>query len=262
MGSRPHLAAQVGGVLEATHPSPTRPKGNLVLQQGLGDYQGAADTQLDAWQQEANLGQKATFGVRQNDIRLGLVRFELSGVPAKAIITSASLDLWLYYASNPGSLTLQAYLVRRPWNENTATWLEADTAIPWGGPGASDLLRDRHATPVGEVLLAGGEQRWVTVDVTSAVRHWLEHPEENYGLLLRGEGTTSVEYQFASSQWRQAQQRPKLSLSYELETGAAGVSTGKGWRWLVGALVLAALLVLLLGRRRRRRPEDDKTMVS
>ena len=197
-------------------PTPTRKKARLTFQQGLANYQGVADTYIDSWHQASNMGQGITFSVRQPNIQNALLRYDLSTVPGETVITEATLNLWVTQASNPSSLTLQAFMLRRPWDEDAATWLEAQTGSAWGKPGAEDSVEDREAEPMGEVQISGAS-KWASIDITRMVQYWVQHPKENYGLLLKGVGGTSVEYQFASSQWLKVQQRPKLLVSYEPE---------------------------------------------
>jgi hypothetical protein len=209
------------------------------------------DSYIDSWNQTANMGQGANFSVRQSDIRSGLVRFELKAVPAGAIVTEATLNLWVAYVSNPSPLSVQIFMLRRPWDEDVVSWLEAETGVSWGKPGADDPVEDREAIPWGEVRVAE-ERKWASIDITRMVQYWVQHPEENYGLLLRGVGGTSVEYQFASSQWQQAQQRPKLLLTYELvpEAPKLRMVSGRdllGWLMVIGGTL--ALLVIFVGRR-------------
>ncbi|MCG2770065.1 MAG: DNRLRE domain-containing protein, partial [Chloroflexota bacterium] len=55
---------------------------------------------------------------------------------------------------------------------------------------------------------------WYHFDVTQAVRHWLEHPETNYGLIIKGHSNASVEYRLFSSDWVQLDLRPELVILY------------------------------------------------
>ena len=234
----------------------------MVLQEGLDGYAGAADTYLDSWNQGSALGQSAEFRVRQNRVRVGMIYFDIGQLPQDATIRSATLDLWVTYASNPGKLNLRAYRMVRPWSETSANWLQASTGEPWGAPGASGAGTDMIPVRLGEAVLSGG-QRWVSIDVTQLARYWLANPSENHGLLLEAEGTVSMEFQFASSQWRQQDQRPKLRLSYELPTvasGLAGLVRGIELRWegLGVAALGIAILILLLGRKRGGQGNDKR----
>ena len=236
-------------------PTATRPTTTVVLQQGIDDYAGATDTRLDAWDQSGVYGGEQSLNLRQTNIRVALVRFEIPPLPRGATVTGASLSLYAQTRTNAGSLRLRAYLMRRPWNEGAANWLEADTGRRWALPGANGVAVDRNAAPIAEDQFAGVEQ-WATLDVTQAVARWVQNPNENYGLLLRGEGDGSVDYRFASAQYWDASLRPKLAITYT--TGTMQASVGDQaldvLPWLGLGAGLVALLVLIgrrFGSRRR-----------
>jgi hypothetical protein len=233
---------------------------SLTLQQGQDGYLGTTDTFLDGWSQETVRGGAATFTVRQGNIRVGLVRFDLDRIPADSKIIEGTLKLWTASASNQGQVQLQAYRLLRPWQENQATWLAASTGQSWTAPGASGVGSD-YGDLAGQVSM-WGTRKWVEVDVTSALQHWMAHPEENYGLLLRSEGAVSVEHQFGSAQWLEAPQRPKLAVVYE--SGRATTETpGEAslLRWLVVAGATIALGTLLVIGHRPPKPEEEMDSV-
>jgi len=58
-------------------------------------------------------------------------------------------------------------------------------------------------------------QQWLSIDIAPAVQYWVRHPEANFGLVIKGVGSTSGESRFASSQWETRQQRPRMLLTYE-----------------------------------------------
>ena len=237
-------------------PTPTRPRVNLVYQEGARGYDGAADTYLDAWHQEVSLGQSNKLSVRQNGIHVALLRYELAPLPNRGELIGATLNLWVAGRSNASDLTLRAHLMHRPWSEDSANWTEADAGQQWHGPGASDEPGDHEAELLAEARLSEVDA-WVSLDITQAVAQWLDSPEENYGLLLTGQGGVSVEYVFTSSQWCEIDNRPRLLVTYELAPEAVQAqSRAKSSdlvRWLALAVAITALLaVLAVGPKWRR----------
>ncbi|MBN1400533.1 MAG: DNRLRE domain-containing protein [Anaerolineae bacterium] len=202
-------------------PPAIRQVAKAVLQQGVAGYTGVSDTTLDAWRQMETMGSSSTLSVRQNGTQVALIQYDLGALPQHASVTRAQLSLWVTSSSNPGELLLRAYPLSRPWSEGGANWLETEAGVLWTGPGAED---DRATAPSGEDALSGSG-KWITLDVTQAVQHWIQHPQENHGLLLRGEGQASVQHQFASSQWDQAGQRPKLIITYKMEPESGSSKT-------------------------------------
>lgn len=240
-------------------PTPTRPRAKVAFQRGLGGYEGVSDTFMDSWSAVSAAGSSDILLVRQNNVRSSILRFDLMSLPQNAMVLEGRLDLWINTSSNPSALSLRAYLLRRPWDEDTATWLQAGATTPWGRPGAGSADKDRDPMPIGEASISGANT-WASIDLSPAVREWLVHPEENYGVVLVGEGRTSVEYEFASSQSRLSNRRPKLLVGYEIlpevEATARRRDLDRGIGLLVslaGAATLIALLWRYWPRRRLRR---------
>ena len=74
----------------------------------------------------------------------GLIKFDLTGIPAGSTITSAKLCL---YSSSEAIVTgdtgyYGAYRVTTAWTESGSTWNSSDTGVPWTSPGG-----DFEATP-------------------------------------------------------------------------------------------------------------------
>lgn len=240
-------------------------EGKLTLQQGLNAYEGASDTFIDAWSQQTNAGDWARLVLRNGEVRHILMRFDISRLPSDANLTRAYLGLWVVARSSPDPITLEVYMLRRPWSEGQATWIEANMGTLWAAPGANGTPDDREATLL-TLAEINAVNAWAVLDLTSAVRAWQRRPDENYGVLIKGAGAVAVDYEFASSQWATLGQRPKLVLDFErpypgppvqISQLAArrnnllqglGISTG----------ALAALIVLLRLRPPSRKGRGDK----
>ncbi len=222
----------------------------LVLQQGLGSYDGVADTYLDAWFQTSNMGQETTLNVRQDNIRSSLLRYDLTAIPQDAAIREATLNLWVEQVTESDAVCLQVYMLRRPWQEDLATWIEADMGTGWANGGAGEADEDYEARLIDDLSL-GDAQQWLSIDIAPAVQYWVQHPEANYGLVIKGVGATNGESLFASSQWEIRQKRPKLLLSYRREPAQAQSAWIRLLRrtnplqWL-GIITTAIAVVLLL----------------
>jgi len=238
-------------------PSPTLTKDGdvvrvreLVLQKGLGGYEGVYDTYLDAWSQTTNAGDQSALLVRQPNVRSALLRYDLSSIPHDAVVREAKLNLWVAESSGQGAMCLQVYMMRRPWQESAATWIEADTGVGWAAGGAGAAGTDYQLALVDAVTLESPQQ-WAAFDIAAAVQYWVQHPEANYGLLIKGVGSDGIEYLLSSSQWETRQQRPKILASYEIRPAQSqsalpgSTDNANSLRWL-GILTAVAAAVLLL----------------
>ena len=190
-------------------PTPTHPVQEAVFQDGMGSYTGTRDTTLDRWQHTLSLGREAHLYVRTLEGASLLLRFEGLSLPAQAQVERAVLELFLMQRSSDQPVTLDAYMMRRPWQEETATWEQADAGTPWDVPGARGT-RDRGAL-LGQVSVQR-RAGWVAVDVTEAVRAWQAHPDQNWGILLEAHGDSPVTLMFPSREWLSAKVRPRLRI--------------------------------------------------
>ncbi len=207
-----------GGTIPPTAtptPTSTRVIYTVSFQDGSGTYNGTRDVTLNRWLASTPLGKEAVLQVRSLDEATALVNFALDTLPSGIRVEQAKLALYMVRRSMDGTVTLRVYSIRRPWQENEATWLYAAERTPWAQPGGLGVPDDREGTPVDEVLVT---QRvgWVNIDVTQAVQEWVENPESAFGLLLRAEAPYPVEILFTSREWLSVQVRPRLEITYSL----------------------------------------------
>ena len=166
-------------------------------------YEGAPSTRfgLPPYDIEIVAGRDSTG--KQDKI---LIRFDLSGLPVGATITSATLRLNLVGTSGTGSFNIGLYKIIKTWVETTATWSN------FSASGNFDTTR-QAVTSV--ALGSTGFKEW-TVPV-AVVNGWFATPSSNYGLTLVYESTTKgPDYQFASKEYATVASRPQLVVNYTL----------------------------------------------
>jgi hypothetical protein len=228
---RPRLVLRyILGELPPTTPTPTATPGNgptptptltpapggirVTLQEGEMGYTGTQDTHISQWQPTNNYGGNVTMLARQGYVRSMLVRFDVSSIPAGATIQQATLSLYALSRSNAGNLTVDLYEVKRPWAEGQATWNLARTGQPWALPGCGQPESDLAATPASSQFV-NAVDTWFNWEVTDLVQLWVANPASNQGMILKGDGPTSVEYSFASSEyWWSQHYAPTLTIRY------------------------------------------------
>lgn len=172
--------------------TPTMPANSMVVrfQQGVGGYTGAWDTYLDKARTAQNFGSEGTVLLRskENARMNALLRFDVSTIASTNIVYRATLHMFVttYWSVGGHTAYLRAYRVLRPWNEAEATWLQATNTTFWAVPGAEGVGTDHESAYTGDLPISPSVQgTWVVLDVTPIINYWVQHPTENYGLLLR-----------------------------------------------------------------------------
>jgi hypothetical protein len=145
-----------------------------------------------------------------------LIKFDLSSLPSNAIISSATLSIYLAqdWASNPGSWQWEVFPVKRAWVENQATWNVYSTGNSWqtpGGIGPNDI----DSTAIGSVTVTDTEtiNAFKDIPLTPTTKAGLE--AYGNGWLVKSNATTSLQlYAIYLSAHSTASQRPKLTIVY------------------------------------------------
>ncbi|NLS77449.1 MAG: DNRLRE domain-containing protein [Chloroflexi bacterium] len=192
---------------DACLPSPTpTPTGSYTPTPGAaGTIQ---DTFLNSWDSGTPYGGYYYLRVHAGAMS-GLVRADLSNIPANATVTSAVLRLYPFQAGN--AATLKAYKVNRPWEESTATWIKATSATTWATAGCLSVPGD-HASDLAASAPLTTAGTWVSLDLTALAQLWVANPESNQGVVLLPEGGTS--FYFASTQYSDPSKRPQFQISF------------------------------------------------
>ncbi|MBC7261816.1 MAG: DNRLRE domain-containing protein, partial [Chloroflexi bacterium] len=196
-------------------PTATMWQTTLVLQQGQNGYSGTEDTYIYLYDGGNNYCSDGLLRVGQKQQLATFVRFELTPIPANALVTDARLELYALGWSGY-DMDIEAFVVLRDVKRCEATWYQAAKGNAWGQAGCNDPVTDRRGTPESSIQTKG-IGKWYGFDVTAVVRSWLEGSVRNNGVLLRGTSPVSWNaFYFASSQHSALELRPRLVVTYRL----------------------------------------------
>ena len=125
------------------------------------------------------------------------------GLPSTANITSAKLGLW-YSGTGDATklLSVGAYRVTGVWSESTITWNNKPSY---------------YVSPFSYITLPGAVTgNFVEWDMKYMVQYWVKGTYPNRGVMLMdtNEATDETWKGFYSSDWSNALQRPKLTITY------------------------------------------------
>jgi hypothetical protein len=186
-------------------------------------------------------------------IRRGLVKFDLSSIPANATISSVTLTLHVAITGFSGDPSIAAHRVTKAWAEGSSpgnagrggvagtgdvTWLHTsyNTSF-WTTPGgdfAASPSATGSASPSLFTALSGAQ-------MAADVQAWVATPSQNFGWILRGdEVAAGSAARLDSDESPTASFRPTLSVTYDVVPVPEP-----------GTLGLGITALLLVGRRRR-----------
>jgi hypothetical protein len=154
----------------------------------------------------------------------GLLRFDLSSIPAGSTVTSASLSINVTNRTSGAGYDL--YALSRAWTPSQATWNSATTGTAWGAGGARSTS-DRSATSIGTLTPTTTGTTTVTLNAAglAQLNAWIADPSKNYGFIVDTPSDPDGLI-FDSSKAPTASSRPKLSVNYAPPVASASNGTG------------------------------------
>jgi len=190
-----------------------------MLQQGVDGYYGTEDAHILEYYKYPdrntggnNLIETATYKGSDSDEKNILLRFDLSGIPSNASVTSASLELFLASTRNGTPVKeINLHEILSSWDEGTGVGIDGQDV-----PGV-----DWHSAPIiDETALSsipvGSQPEWYRFSLTSLVQDWIDDSAANYGIMLKEDTVVPVSgtKQFASSEYSAIDKRPRLIITY------------------------------------------------
>ncbi|MDP1726000.1 MAG: DNRLRE domain-containing protein [Bacteroidota bacterium] len=149
-----------------------------------------------------------------------LIQFDISGIPANAVITEAKLSLHCNTTSsitqlNSGSNESYLKRITQSWKEDSVTWNN------------QPLTTDSHQVSLAQSI--SQTQDYLNIDVTQLAIDMKNNPSTSFGFMLRLK-TESIYRSLimASSDHTDAAKRPKLSICYTIPSGFAVISPNGG----------------------------------
>ncbi len=179
------------------------------------------DTYLDKDYPGNNYGRDGSlkFGyVKSGPTKVSLVEFDLARIPNGAVILEAKMRVFGHSIWGDGDYDLQAFGVRRAWDELQANWLYAMTGRTWAREGAQGLGTDRDTFgPIAE-FYSTARYQYYEWDLTDLVQEWA-NGRANYGVLIMGTGGQMFgQMGVYSREYSEEQMRPLLTVRYVVPT--------------------------------------------
>jgi len=203
-----------------------------TLQNGASSYVGTRDTYLNQSSASSNYGNKTTLYVDGDDPAgtgrdlSALLYFDLSNIPTNALVTGATLTLYVTDATPSG---YPIYALNRDWVETQVNWTRAASGTNWATAGALGAA-DRGSTELASVAASSTGFNSVSLNASGVaqVQNWVTTPANNHGFIIASSSLTD-KFAFYSSEIWYTSWRPKFVVNYTVpspECVAPGCCTG------------------------------------
>jgi hypothetical protein len=156
------------------------------------------------------------------NVTRGLIKFDLSSIPANATISSAVLSIKAINDYCDNARTWRVYRVLRAWVGSQVTWNVYSTGNDWGTAGCSNTSTDREATDIGTRDFSAAETvpEFKNFSLTaSKIQEMTAGTFTNNGFLIQVDTESDDSYNFASSENGTEADNPKLVITYTLPGG-------------------------------------------
>lgn len=177
--------------------------------------------------------------------RRGVLAFDLSSIPQNAVITSASLQLYMTFTQDTASRTIAVHRLLEDFGEGAsvasgnqtngataqtgdATWLDrVFPTTPWTLSGGTFETNPSATKTIGTTT--GTFHTWSGAGLIADVQAWVSNPASNFGwcLVSSEETTRRTQRRFETRESATPSWRPTLSITYTLApTGACCLGNG------------------------------------
>jgi hypothetical protein len=140
------------------------------------------DTFVHAGLSSSNFGSATDMWISESGS--AFVKWNLSGLPQKAMIDAAYARLGYFNASGVPTVTVSAHRITNDWSESQATYSQRFTGVAWNTAGGDyDATSEVSATLYGTPPFTVQYPSWY---LQSLVANWKSGFYSNYGILFRG----------------------------------------------------------------------------
>ncbi len=150
-----------------------------------------------------------------------LMLFDLSGYKTTDTISKATLSLYWYYPAGATRTSDTVVEVYRPveWDPKYVTWNSRMSGVLWNNKGGNWFDKNgvsQGSTPYASLTFAGSktpDNKYYEFDVTQLVQDYVSGNYKNTGFFLKAKTESGNYIAFYSTDWSNAAQRPKLTIT-------------------------------------------------
>jgi hypothetical protein len=181
------------------------------------------DTQLSGYVGSEGLNWGASeacwLDTSVDELRVTLLRFDLSSIPTDAVVEDATLSLFthtddLAFSDDPTRI----FEVLEAWDEGNgsgdpgvANWYDRMNGVPWTSPGCG--VGSRSDTELASFTATATGSEYVFALPLDLIGRWVADPDGNHGIVLLTYSTNGTG--IASSESTLLNHRPMMTVTYE-----------------------------------------------
>jgi hypothetical protein len=194
--------------------SPGAGSTTVAFQNGTNGYSGATDTKLISSATTTNYGTATSIEIDGSPDYAGLIRWDLSSIPAGKTITAASITVNI---TDVSAEIYEIYALRRAWTSSGATWSRATSTVNWTTAGANSTTSDRESTVLGTMSSSTTGLKTFSLNSSGVakVQSWINTPSSNHGFIIQDYVNNANGLDFSSSEFSTVTSRPKLTVTYQ-----------------------------------------------
>jgi len=168
------------------------------------------DTFLEANKPSTAFGDDDDVSVDADPEQHGLLRFDLSALPAGATVDAAVLEVNVSNPVETGELLF--YRLLEDWEELEATWNNRRKGQRWTAPGAAPPM---SALPLAQASLSARDTGLFTVALPPIlVQSWVDQPSSNFGVVMISTSPDGRGGIFDSRDSHNTNLRPQLTITF------------------------------------------------
>lgn len=189
-------------------------------------------SQYNEGEKRMNFGGSQILRITGGKARRALIKTDLSDVPENRELLKASLKVFVLRASYTSYPKLLAFKVKKDWTEGSqrwghypdgVTWLENNYADHndsfennWLNPGSDIDSSSNYGYGNNGLIKRASvvEGHWLSLDITEVVQSWLNSPETNHGIMLRGIVRSGNFIRLASKDYEDETLAPRIEYHY------------------------------------------------
>jgi hypothetical protein len=206
----------------------------FIFQFGKDGYEGTKDTHVTEYpgNNANNMGgnienECGEYNPANVDGKSVLVWFDVSSIPKSAVISSATLEMYMSTTRNgTNEKEVATHQLLKDWAEGTGVGIDGNGAQKdqvsglWTGVGGevwdkigADKPGGDFVEKANDTIKIAGDVEWYSWDVTEMCQDWIRNPDKNFGAILlepRPHAQTTGTKVFASKENPNADIHPRL----------------------------------------------------